>query len=115
MVTSTKQTSREVVECLKVISDPTRLLIMKLVEQKEYCVCQFVDMFAISQPAISQHLRKLKQAGLVKEDRRGQWRYYSIDESSVHSHLVKGILNHIDKEDEQFNLLLSKETPVNCK
>ncbi|MNI93092.1 HTH-type transcriptional repressor AseR [compost metagenome] len=32
----------------------------------------------MTQPNISQHLRKLRDAGLVKEERRGQWIYYSL-------------------------------------
>ncbi|MBB6449776.1 ArsR family transcriptional regulator [Geomicrobium halophilum] len=116
MDTSTvKLNSGEVVNCIKVISDPTRLLMMKLVEKKEYCVCQFVDMFDISQPATSQHLRKLREAGLVKENRRGQWRFYSMNESSPQASIVKGILSQIDEEDQQYLQLLEKEALVDCQ
>lgn len=53
--------SEEIATYVKVMSDPTRLLIIKLVSKKEYCVCQFVDMFEMSQPSISQHLKKTKK------------------------------------------------------
>ncbi|WP_184405343.1 ArsR/SmtB family transcription factor [Geomicrobium halophilum] len=105
----------EVANGIKVMSDPTRLLILKLVESKEYCVCQLVEMFDISQPAMSQHLGKLKKEGLLKERRRGQWRFYSIDESSSQISLIRVILSQIDDEDEQFLKLLEKEAPIDCQ
>lgn len=50
--------------CLKALSDQTRLIMMKLFLEKEYCVCELVDMFEMSQPSISQHLGKLKRLDL---------------------------------------------------
>nr|WP_149917119.1 metalloregulator ArsR/SmtB family transcription factor [Paenibacillus ihbetae] len=63
---------------LKLLSDGTRLTILSLLKEREYCVCELVDVLEISQPGVSQHLRKLKSQGLVKEDKRGQWVYYSL-------------------------------------
>ncbi|HSI66795.1 MAG TPA: metalloregulator ArsR/SmtB family transcription factor [Planococcus sp. (in: firmicutes)] len=114
METLNRQTAADVAHCLRTISDPNRLLMMKLLERKEYCVCQFVVMFGISQPAVSQHLRKLREAGLVKEDRRGQWRYYSLDDASIHAPMTSELLAHISEEDSQLLDLLRKEQPVDC-
>ncbi|ETT46391.1 MULTISPECIES: metalloregulator ArsR/SmtB family transcription factor [unclassified Paenibacillus] len=78
-------------EDLKLLGDKTRLTILTLLKEREWCVCEFVDLFDISQPAVSQHLRKLKSSGLVKEQKRGQWVYYSLNiEDKPH---VKAILN----------------------
>ncbi|MEC0092086.1 ArsR/SmtB family transcription factor [Paenibacillus macquariensis] len=63
---------------LKLLGDKTRLAILTLLKEREWCVCEFVEIFDMSQPAISQHLRKLKAQGIVKEDKRGQWVYYSL-------------------------------------
>lgn len=63
---------------LKLLSDSTRLTILSLLKDREFCVCELVDILEISQPGVSQHLRKLKSQGLVKEDKRGQWVYYSL-------------------------------------
>ncbi|NOU98116.1 metalloregulator ArsR/SmtB family transcription factor [Paenibacillus sp. LMG 31456] len=46
--------------------------------EKELCVCEIVEVLQTSQPNISQHMRKLKDGGLVKESKRGQWVYYSL-------------------------------------
>ncbi|MFC7319724.1 ArsR/SmtB family transcription factor [Halobacillus campisalis] len=109
-----KRDTASTVQCMKAMSDPTRLLIMKLVQKKAYCVCQFVDMFEMSQPAISQHLRKLKMAGLVREERRGQWRFFSMNDEFGARDLVLSILNQLDDEDETLRAIQSKEKAVSC-
>ncbi|MNE41860.1 HTH-type transcriptional repressor AseR [compost metagenome] len=81
----------DLAEDLKLLGDKTRLTILTLLKERECCVCEFVDLFDISQPAVSQHLRKLKSSGMVKEQKRGQWVYYSLNiEDKPH---VKAILN----------------------
>lgn len=114
METIERLSAADVSACLKAISDPTRLLMMKLMEDKELCVCQFVEMFETSQPAISQHLKRLKQTGLVKEEKRGQWRFYSIDQTSAYAKLIHEVLNNIEDNDPQLMQLKEKEMPVNC-
>ena len=63
---------------LKLLGDRTRLNILSLLYRHELCVAQLVDLLDQTQPNISQHLRKLKDAGLVREEKRGQWSYYFI-------------------------------------
>lgn len=68
----------EIAEDLKLLGDKTRLAMLTLLKEREWCVCEFVDIFDISQPAISQHLRKLKNRGIISESKRGQWVHYSL-------------------------------------
>lgn len=68
-----------IADSLKLLGDKTRLTMLSLLKEREWCVCEFVDIFEISQPAISQHLRKLKELGIVKESKRGQWVHYSLN------------------------------------
>ncbi len=63
---------------LKLLADKTRLTILAILKDGERCVCDLVDALQTTQPNISQHLRKLREAGLVKESRRGQWSYYLL-------------------------------------
>lgn len=63
----------------KSLSDPSRLKLLKLILHEELCVCELQELLAISQPAVSQHIAKLKTAGLVKERRSGMWTYYQGD------------------------------------
>lgn len=66
---------------LKLLGDKTRLTILSYLKHKELCVCELVDLLNASQPAISQHLKKLRLAGIIKERRQGTWVYYSLSES----------------------------------
>ncbi len=63
----------EMSESFKMLGDKTRLTIMALLKERPLCVCDIVDLLETSQPNASQHLRKLKSAGLVNETRKGQW------------------------------------------
>ncbi len=62
---------------LKAIADPTRREILRLVAQGELPAGQIASHFEVSRPAVSQHLKVLKDAGLVSERRDGVRRLYS--------------------------------------
>lgn len=62
----------------KLLGDKMRLTILSLLKERELCVCEIVEVLQTSQPNVSQHMRKLKDGGLVKESKRGQWVYYSL-------------------------------------
>ena len=47
------------------------------------CVCEFEEVFSMGQSKVSYHMRKLKDAGLVREDRRGKWAFYSLDREAA--------------------------------
>ena len=47
------------------------------------CVCEFKDYFGMGQSKVSYHMRKLKEAGLVREEKRGRWSFYSLDKGSA--------------------------------
>ena len=47
------------------------------------CVCEFEDSFGMGQSRVSYHMRKLKEAGLVREEKRGKWSFYSLDKGSA--------------------------------
>ena len=47
------------------------------------CVCEFEDHFGMGQSKVSYHMKKLKDAGLVREERRGKWSFYSIDRETA--------------------------------
>jgi ArsR family transcriptional regulator, arsenate/arsenite/antimonite-responsive transcriptional repressor len=47
------------------------------------CVCELEECFEMGQSRISYHMRKLKEAGLVREERRGRWSFYSLDREAA--------------------------------
>ena len=52
-------------------------------EDKGICVCEFEEVFGMGQSKVSYHMRKLKDAGLVREERRGKWSFYTLDREAA--------------------------------
>lgn len=99
-----QQTTVEIVKAaqvLKLLGDKTRLTIISILKKQECCVCELVELFDMSQPSISQHLRKLKDAALIVEERKGQWIYYSLNKSSEYYPLINDILLHVHEQNER--------------
>ncbi|MCH7657525.1 MAG: winged helix-turn-helix transcriptional regulator [Bacteroidetes bacterium] len=79
---------------LALAGNEVRLKIMFLLdEEKELCPCDLSDILRMSIPAISQHLRKMKDGNLIEARRSGQILFYSL--KSVHLNLLKPIFEHI--------------------
>jgi ArsR family transcriptional regulator, arsenate/arsenite/antimonite-responsive transcriptional repressor len=81
------------VETLKFLSDGNRLRILKILSQRESCVCELIEQIGLTQPLVSYHLRRLRDAGLVRTRRKAQWVYYSIEPETWRS-LIAPLLNH---------------------
>lgn len=67
----------------KALGDPVRLRLFSAVASHaggEACVCDISDV-GVSQPTVSHHLKKLKEAGLLSSERRGTWVYYRVEPS----------------------------------
>ncbi|MHB8170691.1 MAG: ArsR/SmtB family transcription factor [Thermincolia bacterium] len=77
---------RKLAEFFKALGDETRLKIIHMLSEKEMCVCEVIDQLDLSQPAISHHLKILRQAGLVKDSKEGKWVFYSLDEEALINH-----------------------------
>ena len=67
-------------EKFKVLGVESRIRIIELLKQKgALCVNEISDVLGITSSAVSQHLKVLKYAGLVKNERRGYWIHYEVD------------------------------------
>jgi ArsR family transcriptional regulator, arsenate/arsenite/antimonite-responsive transcriptional repressor len=80
---------------LKAIADPTRIsMLAALLAAKEpICICDYTAAFDLSQPTISHHMSKLREAGLVESEKRGIWVYYRL--SSTLSQDGKTLLSNL--------------------
>jgi ArsR family transcriptional regulator, arsenate/arsenite/antimonite-responsive transcriptional repressor len=67
-------------EVAKALADPIRLQLVDVLRKHagKVCVCELVPLFDVSQPTLSHHLKKLRDAGLVDSERRGLWAYYYV-------------------------------------
>ncbi|NUU61222.1 ArsR/SmtB family transcription factor [Paenibacillus agri] len=103
----------DIADDMKLLGDKTRLAMLSLLKEREWCVCEFVDIFDISQPAVSQHLRKLKTQGIVKESKRGQWVHYSLNvEDKPH---IQAVLGQMPDSKTILALLNKKEIVASCE
>ena len=66
------------------IADPTRRRILDLLAESEHSVGELAEPFQMSRPAISQHLKVLRDAGLVSEHRQGRQRIYQLQPQPLH-------------------------------
>jgi DNA-binding transcriptional ArsR family regulator len=64
---------------LDALGSPTRRAVLVLLRDGEHAVAELTDSLPVSQPAVSQHLRALRAAGLVRVRSEGARRLYSVD------------------------------------
>ncbi|GEN56757.1 HTH-type transcriptional repressor AseR [Halolactibacillus alkaliphilus] len=107
-------TIEETAAILKLMGDKTRLTMLKLLEGDSCCVCEFVELFGMSQPAISQHLRKLKDVGLIKENKRHQWVFYNLNTDHPLYPLVVRILESVPSQQEKLLRLTEDGKRIDC-
>lgn len=109
-----KSNISETAELFKILGDTSRLSMVAMMNRKECCVCDFTECFGMSQPAVSQHLKKLRNIGLVKARRDGYWTYLSLDEESRFYDMVPYLIGAIPEIDEHVDRLFSKCEEVSC-
>ncbi|MEJ3655461.1 metalloregulator ArsR/SmtB family transcription factor [Actinomycetes bacterium KLBMP 9759] len=71
----------EMARVFKAMGDPVRLRLLSLIASHpggEACVCDLTDVFDLTGPTISHHLKVLREAGLIAGERRGTWVYYRV-------------------------------------
>lgn len=69
----------------KALGDPVRLTLVDVLRTHagKVCVCELLPLFDISQPTLSHHLKKLRDAGIVDSERRGLWVYYYVEPGAM--------------------------------
>ncbi len=106
------------VDIFYALSDPTRRKILELLaNQGELSATQIYAKFQISPPAISQHLKVLREANLVKMDKRAQQRIYQINPEAVHEleDWTKQLAQQWNKRLDVLEELLKAEKEKNTK
>lgn len=110
---------------LKALGEPTRLKIVKLLSSRELCICELVAVLAMSQPRISQHVKVLKEAGVVSERRHRQNSYLSLNAQILDQLTLKPLkllmetnpqdIPEIKEEYQRYLSLDSNEDVIACK
>ncbi len=78
------QADEELATLAKALGHPARIQILRLLTRKETCVCgEIVDEVSLAQSTVSQHLKVLKEAGLIRGDIEGTSTCYCIDSKGL--------------------------------
>ena len=86
-----------ILKTLRALSGETRIKLIKLLQEEELCVCELEYILGLSQPAISQQVKILKDAGIANSRREGNWVYYRIDSEDLRR-AFKNIFNFFYQE-----------------
>lgn len=86
-----------VAEIFRALADETRVRIVYALSQSELCVCDLAELCGMSAPAVSHHLRTLRQTRLVKTRREGRYTYYTLADQHVAS-LIATTVEHVREE-----------------
>jgi len=85
---------------LALAGNEVRLKIIYLLEEeKELCPCDLADILGMSIPAVSQHLRKLKDGNIVETRKEGQTIYYSLTQENIK--ILKPFFKHINVQTQK--------------
>ena len=79
---------RDLVKVFKALSDETRIRILKVLLERECCVCEVMQALYISQSRASRNLGILEDAGFIKSRRDGLWIVYSINKQTMNSYVA---------------------------
>jgi len=83
----------DLAELFKIFGEPTRVKIVSALLNAEMCVCDIAALLGMTQPAVSHHLKVLRQTQLVKYRREGKVVYYSLDDEHVANVFYQGLLH----------------------
>jgi len=75
--------AQKLADTFKLLSDGPRVRILQILRRRSLCVTELTSQLGISRPATSQHLRLLRNAGVVKPIKRGLFTYYLLDRKKV--------------------------------
>jgi ArsR family transcriptional regulator len=100
---------KDFIKVMKALSDPNRVKILKLLQQKTMCVCELQGALQITQPSVSKHLKLLEEAGLVDYKKEGLWvNYYLADgKASPYAASLLGNLKHWLEDDPEISDLVA--------
>jgi ArsR family transcriptional regulator, arsenate/arsenite/antimonite-responsive transcriptional repressor len=95
----------------KALGDSNRLRIMKMLEQRELCVCEIRTILKLSNSTVSEHLAVLRNAGLIRDAKSGKWVNYRLNKCT-NNQLIQNTLQFLKQSLAIDGLLKSDSTKV---
>ncbi len=101
---------KDFIRVMKALSDPNRIRVVKMLQEKEMCVCEIQEALGLAQPTVSKHMKQLEEAGLVTSRKNGLWVNYNLagDESNPYAvEMLKQIDNWL-RDDAEIRKMLHR-------
>ena len=102
---------KQFIRVMKALSDPSRVKLIKMIAEKELCVCEATAILKLAQPTVSKHLKVLEDAGFVTSWREGSWVNYRIASEDESNKYAQSMLLHVKEwlnEDQEVQDMLTK-------
>jgi ArsR family transcriptional regulator len=108
---------KEFIKVTKALSDPTRVKILKMLQNKQLCVCEIQSAINRAQSTISKHLKVLEEAGLITYKKDGLWVNYELADGSQSPYAASmiGNLRHWLDNDPEVSDIISKLPGIDRK
>jgi ArsR family transcriptional regulator len=105
------------IKVMKALSDPNRVKILKILQQRLMCVCELQVALRLAQPTVSKHMKILEEAGLVSRQKDGLWVNYTIADGnkSPYAASLMGQLRHWLSDDAEVRTLLNNLNAIHRK
>jgi ArsR family transcriptional regulator len=106
---------RQFIKVMKALSDPNRVKIVKLLQQKVMCVCEIQESLGLAQSTASKHLKILEDADLITYSKEGLWVNYRLSDGGRNpfAACLLGNLRHWLDEDEEIGALVTRLPEIN--
>jgi ArsR family transcriptional regulator len=82
------KTAKKQSKFFKALADEKRIRIIKLLLNKEMCICELMVCLDMTQPNLSHHIQLLENEGIVKRKKKGKWAYCSIADKEIIEQLI---------------------------
>ena len=101
---------KDFIQVMKALSDPNRVKILKMLQNKVMCVCEIKEALGLAQPTVSRHLKVLESAGLVGYKKDGLWVDYYLTggDNSPYAANLLGNLRHWLQDDPEIQELVDR-------
>ena len=80
---------RSLVKTFKALSDSNRIRILKMLEQRQLCVCEITEVLKLASSTVSKHLSILRDAKLIFDEKEGKWVNYYLNQDKSNEYVTK--------------------------
>lgn len=110
---------KTLIQFFKLLSDETRLRIMMLLLQEKLCVCELQGLLDLSQPKVSKHLAKLRDVGVVEDEKIDKFVFYKLsnldkDQKTILNEILSHIKSYPQLANDQLKLTGKQAYLVSC-